>query len=230
MQGPTGGSKRGEAVTRFRMAPWLAREGSGGRAQGQVGCVGAFAPPGEGLVIETKTHRLWRRLRRCHALAVCPCARHLTPRKVGRRGLSCLGKTPHARLCKSGPRALTGSHCGGGPLVPSWVAAPHPQAFVQRRSKSRHWSGQGEAGRQAKALPFPNAAYKGKFAWGASGSVCILEIGRKVQVPPAFLLGFPQTPSTVWVFLRDSHDCLQGLQPLPLSWSFHRVRLCGFQQ
>lgn len=168
----------------------------GGRVQGQGprtgGLGGGFcSPPGEGLVIETKTHRLWRRLRRCHALAVCPCARHLTPRRVGRRGLSCLGKTPRARLCKSGPRALTGSHCGGGPLVPSWVAAPHPQAFVQRRSKSRHWSGQGEAGRQAKSLPFPKASYRGKFAWGASGSVCILEIGRKVQVPPTLSAQIP---------------------------------------
>ena len=151
-------------------------------------------------------------------------------RKVGRRGLSCLGKTPRARLCKSGPRALTGSRRGGGPLVPSWVAALQPQAFVQRRSRSRRWSGQGEAGREAKALPFRNASYEGKFAWGASGSVCILEIGRKVQVFLHFLLRFPQTPSAVRVFLRDSHDCLQGLQTLPLSWSFHRVCLCGFQQ
>ncbi|KAF3820699.1 hypothetical protein GH733_005244 [Mirounga leonina] len=40
-------------------------------------------------------------------------------------------------------------------------------------------------------------------------------------------MGFPQTASTVWVFLCDSHPHLQSL---PLSLSLLRVHLCGLQQ
>ena len=61
-----------------------------------------------------------------------------------------LGKTPWKGTSLFVPVRAVGSHCAGGPLVPSWAQPCHPRRLSGEGQRAGTGQHRGEAGREAK--------------------------------------------------------------------------------